>query len=197
MKALPVQRLIAVSGAVADGENNGMLFPLTRGVLVLRVKVNLAAERQNLFPEGANDGQERIRPHMGLRIDLNVRIRTALNKLLQYEASPAIGILHQGIELTIRKGTGTALTELGIGLCTELPLFPERFHILDPLLYRSAPLINHRTGTGPRQEKSCQHARRAEAHDHGTVLFFCEIVCYREAIKLLRQLRRCVHGFCI
>ena len=197
VETLPVQRLIAVPGTVADGEDNGMLFPFPGCVFVLRVEADLAAEGANLLPEGANDGQECIGAYMGLRVDLNVRIRAALHKFLQHEAPPAVGILHQGIELTVRKGTGTALTELGIGLRIELSLFPKRFHILDTLLYRSAALINHGTGTGPCQEKSCQHARRAEAHDDGTVLFLCKIICCGQALDLFRQIGLCIHGFCI
>ena len=74
--------------------------------------------------------------------------------------------MSSGIELSVRKGSGSALPELYIALGIQRGLsLSEGLHLLRSLLYGSASLKDQRHEPGFGKNKTCEHSCRPEPCD--------------------------------
>ena len=120
--------------------------------------------------------KQNIRAHMGLGIIQNFFLRAKADKLLQDPTAPFI--FRAGIQLSVGKGPGTALTELDVALRVQYAVAPEVLHLSLPLLGALTALEDDGPQTGPCKDQRGEHPGRAEAHDHRALVrgFFRDMV---------------------
>ena len=151
----------------------------------LGVKTHFAAKGNDSLADILHHCQQHICAHMGFGIKEDIFPCTRFHKLLQDPADT--WVIHTGVQLTVRKCTGAALTELDITFRIKLSGFPEFLHLFVTGLGIIATLQNQRTQAGNRQHQCRKHTGRTEAYNHRSGFGFFDtpgyfvilIVCQR------------------
>ena len=141
-----------------------------------RAEAHPAAVVEDLLAEILHDPHQNVGADVRLCVKQDLRAGAGLAELLQHPADALV--FRAGVELSVRKRTGAALSELDVALRVKRAARPERLHLfLPPLRVQTA--FEH-DGAKPRhrQHQRGKHARGPEAHDH------------RPCLRELRRLRR-------
>ena len=127
-------------------------------------EADLSPGGQDLLPEVPDHHPEQVGAHMGLVLPEDVLRSPGGNEGVHDVGQP--GVVGTGGELAIGKGTSSPLTELDIGLGIQRAALPKGFHILHPLLHRSAAFQQDGPQPSPGQGKGGKEPCRAASHHH-------------------------------
>ncbi len=178
-RALPVQHLEGLPGAVAHGEDHGVRREGVRALRSLQfragdravldfqprqqgLEAHVAAQGDDLLPQRAHDGLQVIGAHVGLCLPEDRLRRARAAERLQH--GPAARVPDAAVQLAVGERARAALAELHVALRVERPAVPERGHVLRPLLHGFAPL--HDRGTKPRARQRQRREQPARPHAH-------------------------------
>ncbi len=112
---------------------------------------------------------QQIRSQMRFCLIQNLLRRSGLYKKLQHFPVPPCRVFHQRIQLSVRKSTCTALSELYIGLGIKNPKLPEILHGSGALSCALSPFQKDRRISCPGEHQSAEQPRRACPDDDRTV----------------------------
>ena len=109
---------------------------------------------------------EKIRSDMRLLQIQNLRRCSMINKYLHHPASSSCRILDECIQLSIRKGSCSALAKLNIAVIVQLPGVPKFGHLLLTLCHLTATLQNDRFQSLSGKLQCRKNTCRSHADDH-------------------------------
>ena len=176
-----VQHLKGVACAVPDGKQHlgafdhrlhAVLYGPDRGDAPVfraersqpRAEAHLAAVVEDLLAEILHDPHQNVGADVRLCVKQDLRAGACLAELLQHPADALV--FRAGVELSVRKRTGAALSELDVALRVERAARPERLHLFLPPLRVQAAFEHDGTKPRHRQHQRGKHACGPEAHDH-------------------------------
>ena len=131
-----------------------------------------AAPCFDLMAHVLNDGDQLVSPEMGLLVIQDLRRSSRFTENPQYFLIAPMRIFHRGIQLSVGKGSGSALAELHIGLCVQNSGVPELFHFLLADVRLVSPLQQDRAVAALCQIIGTEQTRRTAAYDHRSLCKF-------------------------
>ena len=153
-------------------------------VLHLAFKAHFATQSDNLLPHPFHYPAKNICSYMRFRLITDTLLRAEFHESLQHYPVPAILILHQRVQLPVRKSSRAALAKLHVGGRIQPSILPERLHIPLPFLHAFPPFQQYRPITVHRQEIAAEQSRRPCSHnDNGQSAHAASR--FRETVNLL------------
>ena len=129
------------------------------------MEFHAAAEGFDLRPEASDNIHEHIGSHMRLCVPEDVLRRAGFHKQTQNLLVPSAPVVYAGIQFSVRKCAGTALTELDVGFRIQCAALPE-FLYLFPTDIGGISALEH-NGPVPvlRQHPCAENACRSASDD--------------------------------
>ena len=167
-----------IPGAVSDGKNHmitgkSFLFvDLQAGnsavflvqVRNLGIEPDFTAQREDPLTDILHHGKKHIGTHMGFGIKENILTGAGFHKLLQHPADT--GIVHAGIQFTVRESTGTAFAELDIAFCIQFAGLEEFLYFFVTGSCIFTPFQNNGAKAVDGQNQRRKHTGRAKPYHH-------------------------------
>ena len=131
----------------------------------LRLKAEAAAHLLDLMAECFYNADQHICPKVGLLLIDDLLWGSCLYKAFQYLMVSSVWILDQSIQLSVRKSSCTAFSELNIGIRIQDTILPEMIHGLLSSGCLLTTLQNQRTIAGFCQIPGTKKAGRSASDD--------------------------------
>ena len=119
-----------------------------------------------------------------------------MNKSFQNKTRAAAAVLYQGVQFSVRKGTGSSLSKLRVGVWIKFSFRPKPCDRFLSFFYRLSPLINDGTKPGSCKEESREHTGRPETDNHRPVFFLLKILFPRYSLYFQGKLRSFIAHRC-
>ena len=179
LKPSPMKHLKSVSRTVPDGQDSRpgshFLFSVDldrmffrENIRHLSMETEISAELNDPFSHGLDYICKNVCSDMRLLFVKDFLRSAEGNECLEDKAVPAIGILHECVQLSVGKCSGAALAELDIRFRIEHSGTPELLYIVLPLPHGCAALQYDRTHAGEGKKIGAEQSCRAAAHDNRT-----------------------------
>ena len=121
------------------------------------------------MPHFLNNSNQDIGSQMWFLLINDLLRSTCLHKTFQHFMISSVRVFNQCIKLSIRKSSGSALSELDIGIRIKNSVFPEIFYGLLPFLCFFPAFQNKRTITCFCKIPSAEQTCRTASDDHRRV----------------------------
>ncbi|KPY81638.1 hypothetical protein ALO94_200408 [Pseudomonas syringae pv. spinaceae] len=178
--ATAVQHTESVTGAVAQRQDDvpgldlftaveldaQQLAVLDHQVGHALLKAHFAAQRFDLVTHVFNHTGQAERADVRFADVENFFRRARFHELVQHLAADEFRVLDLAVKLAVGERTGTAFTELHVGLGVEHVLAPQRPRVLGALAHFGAALEDDRLEAHLRQQQPGKNAARPEAHHY-------------------------------
>ena len=122
---------------------------------------------------------------MGFGIKENIFSCAGFYKLLQNPADS--GIIHAGVQLSVRKGTGTALAKLHIAFFIQATGLPEYLYLFMACKRVFSPLQHQRMKSRYSKHQGRKHSGRSKTHHYRP--FFWIFIAFWHLIIFIRRNR--------